>query len=161
RPSTIRQGIATLSISSLLDGEAKTATEIVAEAEAEARRVASNIDPRTEEKLSLAKERIVEELMQSRRRFGVFFDGMTISGSVVSVTVPSQQLATDILTDKVGLQKLMSRLSGVTGLIEIDVVVNERVKISRPITLEDRLRHLMAKNERLKDMIERLGLDAE
>jgi DNA polymerase-3 subunit gamma/tau len=161
RPSTIRQGIATLSISSLLDGEAKTATEIVAEAEAEARRVASNIDPRTEEKLSLAKEHIVEELMQSRRRFGVFFDGMTISGNVVSITVPSQQLATDILQDKVELQRLMSRLSGVTGLIEIEVVVNERVKISRPITLEDRLRHLMAKNERLKDMIERLGLDAE
>ena len=32
------------------------------------------------------------------------------------------------------LQKLFASMSGVTGLIEIEVEVNERIKVSRPIT---------------------------
>jgi hypothetical protein len=41
------------------------------------------------------------------------------------------------------------------------VIVNEAVRIARPITIEDRLRYLVGKNERLKEMIETLVLDAE
>ena len=100
-------------------------------------------------------------LTKTRHRYGVFFDGMTVEGNVVRVTVPSEALADDIRRDKAELQKIFAEQSGAKGYIEIEVIVNERVKIYRPITLEDRLKHLVDKNERLKEMIEALELDAE
>jgi hypothetical protein len=59
------------------------------------------------------------------------------------------------------LQKLFSEESGAKGYIELDVVVNEQKKVSRPITLEDRLQYLLSRNDRLEEMLSVLGLDAE
>ena len=38
---------------------------------------------------------------------------------------------------------------------------NEKVKVERPITLEERLSHLASKNGNIREMIERLDLDVE
>ena len=148
-------------MNNLLGGGAKTATELIAEAEAESKNVVLSIDPACKEKIMLAKERIIEALTRTRQRYGVFFDAMEVDGNVVRVSVPSESLATDIARDKAELQKIFAEYSGAVGYIEIEVVVNERVRIQRPITLEDRLRHLVDKNERLKEMIETLELDVE
>ena len=161
RATTQRSLSSSVSLSSLLDGEVKTATELIAEAEAEVRETASAIDPACQEKIASAKDRIIEMLTKTRHRYGVFFDGMAVEGNVVRVTVPSEALADDIKRDKVELQKIFAQQSGAKGYIEIEVIVNERVKIYRPITLEDRLKHLMDKNDRLQEMIETLQLDAE
>ncbi len=161
RPSTLKPGVGSLSLNDLLGGKAKTATELIAEAEAETKNTVSLIDPACQEKILLSKERIIEALTRTRHRYGVFFDAMEVDGNIVRVSVPSSQLADDIMRDKVELQKLFAEHSGAVGYIEIEVTVNERVRISRPITLEDRLRHLMQKNDRLKEMIETLELDAE
>ncbi len=161
RPATLKQRVGGLSLNNLLGGGAKTATELIAEAEAESKNVVSAIDPACQEKIMLAKEHIIDALTRTRQRYGVFFDAMEVDGNVVRVSVPSEQLASDIMHDKAELQKIFAEYSGAVGLIEIVVAVNERVRISRPITLEDRLRHLMEKNDRLKEMIETLELDAE
>ena len=161
RPATLKQRVGGLSLNNLLGGGAKTATELIAEAEAESKSVVSSIDPACQEKIMVAKERIIEALTRTRQRYGVFFDAMVVDGNVVRVSVPSEPLAADIMHDKAELQRIFAEHSGAVGLIEIEVTVNERVRISRPITLEDRLRHLMEKNERLKEMIETLELDAE
>ena len=161
RPATLKPKVGSLSLNDLLGGKAKTATELIAEAEAESKSVVSAIDPACREKILVAKERIIEALTRTRQRYGVFFDAMVVDGNVVKVSVPSEQLASDIMHDKAELQKIFAEHSGAVGLIEIEVTVNERVRISRPITLEDRLRHLMEKNDRLKEMIETLELDAE
>jgi DNA polymerase-3 subunit gamma/tau len=161
RTTTQRSLSSSVSLSSMLDGEVKTATELVAAAEAEVRETASSIDPACKEKIAAAKDRIIEVLTKTRHRYGVFFDGMAVEGNVVRVTVPSEALADDIRRDKAELQKIFAQQSGAKGYIEIEVVVNERVKIYRPITLEDRLKHLMEKNERLEEMIQTLQLDAE
>ena len=161
RPSTLKPKVGSFSLNDLLGGKAKTATELIAEAEAESKSVVSSIDPACQEKIIFAKERIIEALTRTRQRYGVFFDAMEVNGNLVRVSVPSEQLASDIMHDKSELQKIFAEHSGAVGLIEIEVVVNERVRISRPITLEDRLRHLVEKNDRLKEMIETLELDAE
>ena len=161
RPTTIKQRVGSLSLNDLLGGKAKTATELIAEAEAESKNVVLSIDPACREKIMLAKERIIDALTRTRTRYGVFFDAMVVDGNVVRVSVPSEPLAADIMHDKAELQKIFAEHSGAVGLIEIEVTVNERVRISRPITLEDRLRHLVEKNDRLKEMIETLELDAE
>ncbi|MBQ8366919.1 MAG: DNA polymerase III subunit gamma/tau [Alistipes sp.] len=148
-----------VSLNGLLSGDAKTATELAAEEVAKKRVVV--VDPRAEEKITLAKDRMVEVLMHDRRRFVEAFQAMTVAANVVTLTVPSGELYTEIMRDKSEWQRFLAKHSGAEGLIELNVVVNEQVRVARPITLEDRLRHMANKNERITEMIERLELDVE
>ena len=149
------------SLTGLLRSEAKSASEIMSEQEALEARTTSHIDPHCEDKLNFARDKIVESVTKYRKRLGVIFDSMTIEGNTITVTVASEGARDEIYHDKSDLQKLIAQASGVKGLIEIAVMVNEQIRVARPITLEDRLRHLVAKNDKLLDMIEKLGLDAE
>ena len=148
-----------ISINNLLDGEALTATELVAREAAKSAVV--EVDPACEEKVTLAKEHIVEHLMKNRPRISVAFRDFEVEGNVVKLVVPSRELHDEIMHDKAELQRLIAQLSGAKGLVEIDIAVNEQIKVARPITLEDRLKHLVSRNDRLSDMIERLQLDSE
>ena len=149
------------SLTGLLRSEAKSASEIMSEQEALEARITSYIDPHCEDKLNFARDKIVEGVTKYRKRLGVIFDSMTIEGNTITVTVASEGARDEIYHDKSDLQKLIAQASGVKGLVEIAVTVNEQIRVARPITLEDRLRHLVAKNDKLLDMIEKLGLDAE
>ena len=149
------------SLTGLLRSEAKSASEIMSEQEALEARTTSYIDPHCEDKLNFARDKIVEGVTKYRKRLGVIFDSMTIEGNTITVTVASEGARDEIYHDKSDLQKLIAQASGVKGLIEIAVTVNEQIRVARPITLEDRLRHLVTKNDKLLDMIEKLGLDAE
>lgn len=149
------------SLTGLLRSEAKSASEIMSEQEALEARITSYIDPHCEDKLNFARDKIVEGVTKYRKRLGVIFDSMTIEGNTITVTVASEGARDEIYHDKSDLQKLIAQASGVKGLVEIAVTVNEQIRVARPITLEDRLRHLVTKNDKLLDMIEKLGLDAE
>ena len=159
RATATRATRSSVSLNNLLGGDAKTATEIAAEEIA--RKAEESFDPRAEEKISLAKDKMVDALMQSRRRFVEVFQSMKVDGHEVTFTVASQELYTEIMRDKSEWQQFIAKHSGAVGLIEIQVIVNEQIRITRPITLEDRLRHMVKKNERITEMIERLALDAE
>ena len=149
------------SLTGLLRSEAKSASEIMSEQEALEARITSYIDPHCEDKLNFARDKIVESVTKYRKRLGVIFDSMTIEGNTITVTVASEGARDEIYHEKSDLQKLIAQASGVKGLVEIAVTVNEQIRVARPITLEDRLRHLVTKNDKLLDMIEKLGLDAE
>ena len=149
------------SLTGLLRSEAKSASEIMSEQEALEARITSYIDPHCEDKLNFARDKIVESVTKYRKRLGVIFDSMTIEGNTITVTVASEGARDEIYHDKSDLQRLIAQASGVKGLVEIAVTVNEQIRVARPITLEDRLRHLVTKNDKLLDMIEKLGLDAE
>lgn len=157
--TTRRPSARTVSITNLLGGAALTATEM-AEQEAKDKSVVE-IDPVCEEKVTLAKEEIVERIRKERPRISVAFRDFEVSGNVICLTVPSRQLHDEIMHDKAELQRMIAETSGAKGLIEIDVTVNEQIKVARPITIEDRLKHLIAKNERLVEMIDHLQLDTE
>ena len=157
----LRSAVQSVSLSSMLAGDILTAGERLEQERQEEERTASNIDPLCEEKISMARDKIIDSLMSTRPRLGRVFENMTIEGNVVKATVASQALCDEVMYEKSELQKLFATQSGATGLIEIEITVNERVKVARPITIEDRLRHLIAKNDRLTEMITALGLDAE
>ena len=157
----LRSAVQSVSLSSMLAGDILTAGERLEQERKEEERTASNIDPLCEEKISMARDKIIDSLMSTRPRLGRVFENMTIEGNVVKATVASQALCDEVMYEKSELQKLFATQSGATGLIEIEITVNERVKVARPITIEDRLRHLIAKNDRLTEMITVLGLDAE
>ena len=146
-------------LSGLLNGDALTATEL-AEQEATKSEVVF-VDPTCEEKISLKRDAIVDRIKRERPRISVAFLNFRVEANVLKMAVPSRELHDEIMYEKADLQRIIAEVSGVKGLVEIEVEVNEQIKASRPITLEDRLKHLIAKNERLVDMIDRMKLDAE
>ena len=99
--------------------------------------------------------------MAKRPRYGVIFNTMEAEGNVVVVTVASQETANDLMYNKTEWLNEIAAVAGVNGSLDLRVIVNEEVRTARPITLEDRLKHLVDKNSKLRDMIEALGLDAE
>ena len=149
-----------LSINSLMGGEAKTASEEAAAAAAAAA-VEVVVDPRSEEKLLAAKSKMIEILGSGRVRYIPVFNTMRAVGNVVHLTVASRELFEEIMRDKLRWLGEIAEVAGVNGVLELEVTINEAIKIARPITIEDRLKHLMAKNDKLKEMIEHLVLDAE
>ena len=147
-----------VSINSLLGGTAKTATELAEEA---FKAVRKEVDPDSERKIMAIKARWVESLMQSRPRQGVVFDTMTVEGNTVVVTVASKSAEDEIVRQKIELLNEIAEVAGVNGALEMRLILNEQMRVARPITLEDRLKHLANKNERMLQMIEQLELDAE
>ena len=155
-----RKAISTsVSLNGLLNGDALTATEQAAMEAAKSEEV--YVDPSCEEKISLKREAIVERIKRERPRISVAFLNFVVEGNVLKMAVPSRELHDEIMYEKADLQRIIAEVSGVKGLIELEVAVNEQIKASRPITLEDRLKHLVSKNERLVEMLEVLKLDAE
>ena len=148
-----------ISLSGLLNGDALTATELAAQEAAKGEEI--YIDPSCEEKLSLKRDAIVDRIKRERPRISVAFLNFRVEANVVKMAVPSRELHDEIMYERSDLQRIIAEVSGVKGLIEITVDVNEQIKASRPITLEDRLKHLIAKNERLVQMLDVLKLDAE
>ena len=148
-----------VSLNGLLNGDALTATEQAAMEAAKSEEV--YVDPSCEEKISLKREAIVERIKRERPRISVAFLNFAVEGNVLKMAVPSRELHDEIMYEKADLQRIIAEVSGVKGLIELEVAVNEQIKASRPITLEDRLKYLVSKNERLVEMLEVLKLDAE
>ena len=154
-----RQTSSSVSINGLLNGDALTATELAEQEAAKSEEV--YIDPSCQEKISLKRDAIIERIKRERPRISVAFLNFSVEGNVVRMAVPSRELHDEIMYERSDLQRIIAEVSGVKGLIEITVDVNEQIKASRPITLEDRLKHLIAKNERLVQMLDVLKLDAE
>ena len=144
-----------MSLGSLLSEEANTQTK------SEAHAVVEEVDPDCQAKLMAIKAEFVDILSKGRMRYVPVFETMTVSDRVVRVVVPSRELFEEIMRDKLEWLKEIQKLAGLKCSIDLEVIVNEAVRIARPITIEDRLRHLVGKNERLKEMIETLVLDAE
>jgi DNA polymerase-3 subunit gamma/tau len=160
--STIRTQTRSISLTKMLNSDGPIGTSSAEEQGAMAEGGGLDIDPQCEERLTLARDKIVEYLLTHRPRIGSRFEeSMTVEGNVVKIEVQSQELFTEIMQQKSDLQKLFSKLSGAKGYIDLEVIINEQIKVSRPITLEDRLQYLLSRNDRLSEMIEVLGLDAE
>ena len=158
RPTSVKGPSMSISINDLMGGGAKTATELAEEALAATE---VHIDPKSESKIKAIKSSFVQNLMVKRPRFGVIFNTMEVEGNVVAVTVASQETANELLYNKTEWLNEIAAVAGVDGKLDLRVIVNEEVRVARPITLEDRLKHLVNKNDKLRDMIEALGLDAE
>jgi DNA polymerase-3 subunit gamma/tau len=156
--STKSRSSKAVSINSMLGGATKTATELAEEA---FKAVRKEIDPDSAQKIMAIKGQWVESLMQHRPRLGVVFDTMTVEQNTVVVTVASKSAEDEVARQKIELLNEIAEVAGVNGALEMRIILNELIRVARPITLEDRLQHLVNKNERLLQMIEQLKLDAE
>ena len=149
-----------MSLNTLMGGEIKTASEIAEEAAAAASAEVV-IDSRSEEKLMAAKGKFIAILSSGRARYVPVFETMRAEGNVIKLTVASRELSDEIMRDKLRWLGEIAQVAEISGALELEIEVNEAIRIARPITIEDRLKHLVAKNDKLRDMIEQLVLDAE
>lgn len=132
-----------------------------ADAETPARPEAVEIDPACEQKLVRAREEILNLLRTKRPRFVPAFELMTVRGNTLSVSVPTTELREEILRNKTGMLMRIAELAGISGAIELEVIVNEEIRAARPIKLEDRVKHMTEKNPLITELRKALDLEVE
>ena len=132
-----------------------------ADGEAEAEPEAVEIDPACEQKLERAREGILNLLRTKRPRFVPAFELMTVRGNTISVSVPTTELREEILRNKTGMLMRIAELAGISGAIELEVIVNEQIRAARPIKLEDRVKHMTEKNPLIAELRKALDLEVE
>ena len=153
-----RSALAGLSLSELLNSTS-TLVEQAEEKKKSADEVV--IDPKSEWKLNENRAKVVEEILRERPRFIVAFESMQIDGHVIKLEVPSQTLYEEIMRSKPEILMQMARTAGVEGMLDMQIVVNEQIKASRPIKLEDRIRHMTEKNPLLMELKKALDMEYE
>ena len=129
--------------------------------EAEAEPETVEVDPACEQKLERAREGILNLLRTKRPRFVPAFELMTVRGNTISVSVPTTELREEILRSKTGMLMRIAELAGISGVIELEVIVNEEIKAARPIKLEDRVKHMTEKNPLIAELRKALDLEVE
>ena len=156
-----RSALAGFSITSLM-GTASAASEAVEATSAESARTEQvHYDPLTEQKIVARREEVVEAILRERPRFVVAFEKMIVEGHTVSVEVPTQQLHDEILRSKTEVLLTIARTAGVEGMIELEVKVNEQIKASRPIKLEDRIKYMTERAPLLLELKKALDMEYE
>ncbi len=123
--------------------------------------VAPTIDPDSERKLTEARSVILSLVRTERPRFYPAFERMEIRGNEIHISVPSRELHDEILRNKTALLMQIVEEASIEGLVELCVAVNEEIRAERPIKLEDRLKHLNEKCEKLAELRKALDMEVE
>ncbi|MBR3792380.1 MAG: DNA polymerase III subunit gamma/tau [Alistipes sp.] len=162
KPTTARRSaLAGFSITSLM-GAASAASEAAEATNAESARTEQvYYDPLTEQKIVARREEVVEAILHERPRFIVAFEKMAVEGHTVRVEVPTQQLHDEILRSKTEVLLTIARTAGVEGMIDLEVKVNEQIKASRPIKLEDRIKYMTERAPLLLELKKALDMEYE
>ena len=119
------------------------------------------IDARSEEKITAVKERVIKDILEERPRFVVAFESMQIEGHRIKVEVPTSQLYEEIMRSKTEILMQIAQTADVTGMLELDIKINEQIKASRPIKLEDRIKFMTERNENILLLKRLLDMDYE
>ena len=135
-------------------------TDPAVEAE-EATAAAPVIDPQSEAKLQRAREAIFALIREKRPRFVAAFEQMQFIGNTICVSVPTAALREEMLRSKTEMLMRIVELAGIHGTIDLEVKVNEQIRASRPIKLEDRMRYMTEKNPLVAELRKALDLEAE
>ena len=156
--SASRTSVSGLSIADLMRGAANVPKDD------EETSVDSNditIDARSEEKITAVKDRVIKDILEERPRFVVAFESMQIDGHCIKVEVPTSQLYEEIMRSKTEILMQIAQTAGVTGMLELDIKINEQIKASRPIKLEDRIKFMTERNENILELKRLLDMDYE
>jgi DNA polymerase-3 subunit gamma/tau len=143
------------SLSEIMNGSATPKTSAPTE------EAAPLIDPEAGEKIERHRDRFLERLTRERPRIGVAFETMEVSGNALTVRVASQTLHDEILRWRTETLQLLATVAGVKGSIELAVVIDERAKPTRPIRLEDKVKHLAELNPEFNNLRRVLDLEIE
>ena len=159
RPRPVQSRLASgISISALIN---EAAQEPGTETAVHAAAPQPVIDPLSAEKLETTREKILTLVREMRPRFVAAFERMQFQGHVIRIAVPSEALREEILRNKTELLLRIAETSGVQGMLELDVTINEEIRAARPIKLEDRVKYMTEKNPLLAELRRALDLEVE
>ncbi len=86
---------------------------------------------------------------------------MEVASNALTVRVASKTLHDEILRWRTETLHLLAAVSGVHGPIELEVVIDESVKPTRPIRLEDKIKHLSDLNPEFNNLRRTLEMEIE
>ena len=159
-PTTSRHSsIAGFSIASLMDSTKEPTIEKPKQEEKKVTQ--TSFDPQSEQKIAERRGAVIEAILRERPRFVVAFENMTVDAHTITVEVPSQTLYEEIMRSKTEVLLIIARTAGITGSLELEVKVNEQIKVSRPIKLEDRIKHMTEKNPLVLELKKELDMEYE
>ena len=161
-PRARHSAVSGMSIASLMSSAAApSAAPVVDKKDNDKGAAVTDVDPESESKIERCRDRIIHDISEERPRFVVAFESMRVAGNVITVEVPSSTLCEEILRAKTEILLFVARTAGVMGRLDLKVRVNEAVKASRPIKLEDRIRYMTEKNAALLELKKALDMDYE
>ena len=161
-PRARHSAVSGMSIASLMSSAAApSAAPVVDKKDNDKGAAVTDVDPESESKIERCRDRIIHDISEERPRFVVAFESMRVAGNVITVEVPSSTLCEEILRAKTEILLFVARTAGVMGRLDLNVTVNEAVKASRPIKLEDRIRYMTEKNAALLELKKALDMEYE
>ncbi len=129
--------------------------------ETSAKTSSSEIDPDCEKKIKAAHPAILRLMQQKRPRFVPAFEQMEVVNNEIRLKVPTQELREEILRNQTAILLRITELAEVSGTIQLEVTVNEEIRASRPIKLEDRIKYITDKNPLVNELCKALDLEVE
>lgn len=121
----------------------------------------SEYDEQCAEKIAANREQVLKSILHERPRFVTAFEAMKFNGHTISVEVPTKALYEEIMRSKTEILLMIVRSAGIKGMIDLEVVVNEQVKTSRPIKLEDRIQYMTQKSPLILKLKKELDMEYE
>ncbi len=153
KPRTARTPL--ISLTELMAGGRTESVEVKRE------EAAVVVDAQCEQKLHAARAALLEAIREMRPRFAAVFSEMRFEKNRVQVAVPTSELQEEILRSRTELLTRMMEVAGVTSPLELELTLNEQMRSSLPIRLEDRVAYLTERNPELLELKKALGLEAE
>ncbi len=86
---------------------------------------------------------------------------MEVAGNTLTVRVASKTLHDEIVRWRTETLHLLAAVAGVHGPIELEVIVDETVKPTRPIRIEDKVKHLAELNPEFNTLRKVLEMEIE
>ena len=158
--SSRRSRLSELSISSLMNDTVSYSDNEQPEEKSQ-KKEDTLYDPESEQKLKSKRDEVVKSILEERPRFIVAFEKMDIQGHTLTLEVPSQTLYEEIMRSKTEILLTAARTAGVEGALELNIKINEEIKASRPIKLEDRIKYMTEKNPHLMELKRILDMEFE
>ena len=158
RPQTATSSLTGLSIASLMSSTTKSAEQ---SEKSETQGDKPTYDERCAEKISINREAVIGAILEERPRFVTAFEGMKVEGHTITVEVPTKALYEEIMRSKTEILLMIVRTARIVGMIELEVVVNEQIKASRPIKLEDRIQYMTQKSPLILKLKQELDMEYE
>lgn len=118
-------------------------------------------DAHSAEKITTYRDSIIAKIQEERPRFIVAFEAMQVAGHTITVEVPSQTLYEEIMRSKTELLYAIARTADINGALELEVKINEQIKVSRPIKLEDRIKYMTEHHPSLLKLKQVLDMEYE
>ena len=154
-----RVSLSGASLASILSQQVTHATE---EGDSPAVNPLTAIDPMTQQKIALVRDKFIAKLGEESVRLSLAYDTMRIDGNRVIIEAESDVLEEEIKRTKSATLHLLAEMASINGTLDIEIVRPQReYRAPKPIRIEDRMAYLVEKNAVVKRLQKALELELE